>query len=179
MSCAPGGYCPGSIQVSFDGIGGNNTCPIEYNNSAAGSTSIDDCYLETTPGAWVYMQGHGLDNCTNTSYCPGGVKVYYSGTSVDGRHVTGGATSCTSLGAFYTRSDGNYASASTCYGTTSAGHYLANAEDATESTCAAGGYCQGSVTVHYGSTGGRTICDAGMYSGNGASSCSNVSAGQP
>ena len=49
-----------------------------------------------------------------------------------------------------------------CYLTTTYGKYVATA-GAGETTCAAGGYCPGLVTVYYDGVGGRTECPAGTF----------------
>ena len=57
-----------------------------------------------------------------------------------------------------------------CYLTTTAGKWVAN-KNAAQTSCTAGGFCVGGVKVNYGSTGGRTLCVTGAYSGAGATAC--------
>ncbi|MBR3782465.1 MAG: hypothetical protein IKL14_03710, partial [Alphaproteobacteria bacterium] len=108
--------------------------------------------------------------CPENSYCPGGtVPVCNTGTYEE----SWGANACTTLGSFYTTSAEGATASSSCYGTTTAGNYVATATSG-ETTCAAGGYCPGSVKVNYNSTGGRTPCGAGKYNASTGSSAASA-----
>ena len=108
--------------------------------------------------------------CPENSYCPGGtVPVCNTGTYEE----SWGANACTTLGDFYTTSAEGATTNTACYGITTAGKYIATAK-ADETTCAAGGYCPGSVKVNYNSTGGRTPCAAGKYNASTGSSAASA-----
>ncbi|MBQ2017450.1 MAG: hypothetical protein II208_02925, partial [Alphaproteobacteria bacterium] len=128
-------------------------------------------YCTTSPNANMYYKTAA--KCTANSYCPGAtVPKCNSGTHVYGEPF--GIYTCSSLGAFYTTSPAGAKANTACYGKTTSGKFIENAKDATEKTCAAGGYCPGSVTVNYNSTGGRTACDAGKYNASTGSSASSA-----
>ena len=70
-------------------------------------------------------------------------------------------------------SDNTTGGINNCYLTTTAGKYVATA-GAGETTCTAGGYCPGGVTVHYDDVGGRTACSAGTYNASTGSSAESA-----
>ncbi len=147
-------------------------CTAPYSNSMSGSDDVNDCYLKTTATKYVAEAGKGEVSCVAGGYCAGG-SIIYKGGSVSGRSTTGGRTgcpansyctagvsaaaTCLSLGSFYTTALANSDEASDCYGTTTAKNYVKTAKSG-EELCTAGGFCPGSVSVYYGSTGGRTGC---------------------
>ena len=61
--CDAGFYCPGDNT--------KNACPTNYPNSAAGSTSVNDCYLTLTAGKYVKTANQGMQDCESGNYCPG------------------------------------------------------------------------------------------------------------
>ena len=171
--CSAGNYCPA-------GSGSQTACPSGYGSSAAGSDAESDCYLTTTAGKYIATKNSSTQStCTKGYYCPA-TNIYYGST---GKQTTcpagsycpagsGSATACTSLGSFYTSSAAGSDAATDCYGTTTAGKYIATANSSTQSTCTAGYYCP-SATVYYGSTGTRTQCIANSSSAAGSDAISD------
>ena len=146
-------------------------CPENY-RSGAGTTSQANCSLTTTAGKYVAAAGAGETACISPYYCPGGTTIKY-GTGT----TTGGNSACTDLGAIYSKSDAGASASTSCYATTTSTKWVASAKASSESTCTAGYYCAGGTKVYYNSTGGRTECGGGKYSAEGATSCSNITAG--
>ena len=146
-------------------------CPENY-RSGAGTTSEANCSLTTTAGKYVAAAGAGETACISPYYCPGGTTIKY-GTGT----TTGGNSACTDLGAIYSKSDAGASAGTNCYATTTSTKWVASAKASSESTCTAGYYCAGGTKVYYNSTGGRTECGGGKYSAEGATSCSNITAG--
>ena len=131
----------------------------KYTLSAAGTTSVNSCYLKTTAGKYVATKGAGETACISPYYCKGGTTVYY-GTGT----TTGGNAACTGLGSIYTKSDASASAETQCYATTSPGKYV-TAKATAEAACPAGDWCEGSVKVYYGSAGGNTDCPDGYTNG--------------
>ena len=131
----------------------------KYTLSAAGTTSVNSCYLKTTAGKYVATKGAGETACVSPYYCTGGTTIYY-GTGT----TTGGNSTCTGLGAIYTASDASASVNTKCYATTSPGKYV-TAKATAEAACPAGDWCAGSVKVYYGSAGGNTDCPSGYTNG--------------
>ena len=100
LECPAGSYCPGSGIVPYCNTGtynetfAINDCPTNYPNSATGNGSQDNCYLTTTAGNNVETAGAGQTTCAAGGYCPGGVDIYYGGTSSAQHPTTGGFTGC-------------------------------------------------------------------------------------
>ena len=167
--CSAGNYCPA-------GSGSQTACPSGYGSSAAGSDAESDCYLTTTAGKYIATAKSSTQStCTKGYYCPA-TNIYYGSTGKRttcpaGSYCPAGAsaaTACTSLGSFYTSSAAGSDAAADCYGTTTAGKYIATANTSTQSTCTKGYYCP-ATNIYYGSTGKRTTCPAGSYCPAGAS----------
>lgn len=78
---------------------------------------------------------------------------------VAGTYSLGGVNSCSSCPTGYT-SDASATSQSACYIQTTAGKYIANAYDKTQTKCTANNYCP-STKVYYGSKGGIIACPDG------------------
>ncbi len=132
----------------------------KYTLSAAGTTSVNSCYLKTTAGKYVATKGAGETACISPYYCKGGITVYYGGTGT----TTGGNSECTGLGSIYTKSDASASAETQCYATTSPGKYV-TAKATAEAACPAGDWCEGSVKVYYGDAGGNTDCPSGYTNG--------------
>ena len=144
----------------------NNACSTcssgtgsKYTFSAAGTTSVNSCYLKTSTGKYVATKGAGETACISPYYCPGGTTVYY-GTGT----TTGGNSPCTGIASIYNASDAGASKQSQCFAKTSPGKYI-KATGTSETTCPAGDYCLGSTTVYYGSAGGNTDCPSGYTNG--------------
>ena len=157
-TCPVGSYCP-STKIKYGSTGNIVTCPEGY-TSAAGATSENQCYIQTTAGKWLSVaKGTTQETCPSGSYCVS-TKVYYGNT--------GGKAICPSI---YTSSASGSSSASNCYLTTMAGNYIATAGASSQTTCPAGSYCQ-SARVYYGGTGSITSCGSDKTSPAGSSSSS-------
>ncbi|MDE6571048.1 MAG: hypothetical protein K2L95_02405, partial [Alphaproteobacteria bacterium] len=88
-----------------------------------------------------------------------------------------GAGSCTSCPSGYTANTANNkTAASQCQISVSAGKYIASANTATQTNCAAGTY-RAAHTVNYGSTSSCSACTGATYSGAGAGSCTSCPSG--
>ena len=95
--CPEGTYCEGianldampTYSASLQ-LAGAEECPSTYASSAAQSTSINECYLTTTPKYYVAQEGYDEITCTAGGMCPGGIRVYYGDTG--GRTVCTGST---------------------------------------------------------------------------------------
>ncbi len=144
----------------------NNACSTcssgtgsKYTFSAAGTTSVNSCYLKTSTGKYVATKGAGETACISPYYCPGGTTVYY-GTGT----TTGGNSPCTGIASIYNASDAGASKQSQCFAKTSPGKYI-RATGTSETTCPAGDYCLGGTTVYYGSAGGNKDCPSGYTNG--------------
>ncbi len=151
------------------------SCDSDYANSgtdAASHAGVASCKVTCAAGTYVASANAA---CTDV-----GSGYYTTASQTISQGSTGSRSACSSLNAFYTASDSGRNATTDCYGTTSSGKYVSTAKSG-EVTCAAGGYCAGSVKVYYNSTGGRTACGAGKYNastGSSASSaCTNITAG--
>ena len=99
-----------------------------------------------TCSAGQYLNITKCETCPAGSYCPGGTRTYDGATHLLRTCPTG-----------YTSATGQDAQ-SDCYILTTAGKYVANANDSTQTTCAENNYCPGGTKVYYGSTGGMSAC---------------------
>jgi hypothetical protein len=104
------------------------------------------------------------NKCNYSWSCSDGAYAATKSANAQGTSYTATCNLCSALASGYTHSNGSRNAASTCYLTTTAGKYVKVANN-NQVTCDAGGYCPGSVTVQYGSTGGRTPCPNG-YTNN-------------
>ena len=121
-TCLANGYCPGGIDVHYGSSGGRIICAYAagyYDKSAAGSTSVDDCYLNTTAGKYVQTAGSGIQvDCSGYNYCGLSNKIYYGGTDTSGHHTTGIITACPAVETGWTAGSGTgWALRDSCYET--------------------------------------------------------------
>ena len=125
-TCTAGAYCPGgqefkdiSLVTGATSDMGRNDCASDtmewflddhssddelisdnlYEYSAAGSSSINQCYLLLQAGGAVYGHGQGLVSCRAGDYCNvSDVKIYFDASEdrglTDSMPTVGGATSC-------------------------------------------------------------------------------------
>ena len=131
----------------------------KYTLSAAGTTTVNNCYLNTTAKNFVKTAGAGQTTCEKGNYCPGSVKVYYGGTASDTHPTTGGstqcpansycvagvsaATACSTLGGgLYKNSTAGASAAEDCNFTTTAGKYMVANTDTAQTTCPGKQYCE-------------------------------------
>ena len=89
--CAANSYCPGDNTTKNC----SSQTSSKYTKSAAGSTSINDCYLTLTAGQYVATAGAGATVCGANTWSTSTANIYYGGT-VSGRSTTSSCTSCTS-----------------------------------------------------------------------------------
>ena len=116
---------------------------------------------KTFTAMWSCDAGYTLNSSTGAcEACADGTYKTSSGN--------GACSLCSDLASGYTHSDGTRTAATNCYLNTSSGNYVAT-QNSNQTTCAADGYCPGSVKVSYGSTGGRTACTS-PYSSSAAGS---------
>jgi uncharacterized repeat protein (TIGR02543 family) len=90
--CAANSYCPGdNTSVTCTSATSN-----KYTKSAAGSTSINDCYLTLAAGQRVATAGAGASVCGSNTYSTSTANIYYGGTSTSSHPTTSSCESCTS-----------------------------------------------------------------------------------
>jgi hypothetical protein len=161
--CPAGSYCPGKSRVACNSSNqatvhtedfGLVSCPAKYPNSAPGSTDLAACYLTTTAGKYVATAGAGEVDCAAGGACPGGVKVYYSGTGgrtacTAGTFAAAKAASCASCAG---RAKYSAAGAGAC-STVSAGYYSTGCNAAGnnctgQAQCTGATYCSGGVSAN-------------------------------
>ncbi len=158
-TCTANYYCGGGTWTYNGGVQGRSTCSGGtgglYTKSAAGTSSVNSCYLTTTKGKFVETAKAGEETCTAGGYCPGGVTVYYNtGTT------TGGRTACSTLAnGFYPNSAAGSDAANDCYTNSLSGKYVASAKASSAKTCPNWTY-KGSHTVKYGSVSSCSSCPA-------------------
>ena len=133
-TCPAGSYCQGgtfnniSLVTGASSEMGRYYCELATNDvyleSAAGSSSINDCYLTLPAGSYVPRPGFGMDVCPAGSYCDyNGQKIYYttdyyytpsenpfptyvpSESCAYGSYSSAGASGCTACPAGRTTSD--------------------------------------------------------------------------
>ena len=173
-SCGAGTY-------SAAGSGTCASCPTAYPNSAAGSDSIEDCYMNVSKGYYVKTAKD-----TSATKCSGGYArtahtVYYGKTSTcsqcgTGKYSAAGAESCSTCPTAYPNSAAGSDAITDCYMNVSDGYYVKTAKDTSTTQCSAG-TSKAAHKVNYNSTSSCTTCAAGTYSAAGAASCSTCSAG--
>ena len=135
---------------------------VSINPGYYASSKYDEATCDYDNNTMLYKDAQP---CPSGSYCSGlsSMPSCTSGTYND----TLGITACpANYGASPAQSTAN----TQCYLTTTAGKWVAN-KNAAQTSCTAGGFCVGGVKVNYGSTGGRTLCVTGAYSGAGATAC--------
>ncbi len=176
--CLAGSYCPGKEKVACNSSNqstvhtetfGLNTCDTNYPNSAVKSDADTDCYLTTTATKFVKTSKAAQVTCDAGGYCPGDVTVYYGSTGgrtqcTGATYAGSGASACSTCPSIYTsNTDAGKTAATQCQVKTTAGYYIATANDATQTECPGTDYCV-STTINYGSTGGNAACpDVNTY----------------
>ncbi len=149
-----------------------NACPTcssgtngDYTKSAAGTTSVNSCYLTTTPGNYVSTAKAGEVTCAAGGWCPGGSNIYY-GTGT----TTGGRTACSTLGTGYTNTSTGQSSNTSCYLPVAGGSVRVGTSGTTLDTCDAGTY-KAAHNAYYGTSYSCSVCGNNQYSNAGAASC--------
>ena len=149
VTCVAGTYSVGTVNSCV-------TCPNNY-TSEAGATSQSSCYITTTAGKFIEIANTSVQlDCSEGSYCPS-AQVNYG--------ETGNIVACPEG---YT-SDSGAIEETDCYIETTAGKYIATANDSTQTDCPIGSYCP-STKINYGSAGGNETCPSGYTSEVGATS---------
>lgn len=135
---------------------------VSINPGYYASSKYDEATCDYDNNTMLYKDAQP---CPAGSYCPGltSMPSCTSGTYND----TLGINACP---ANYGTSPAQSTANTQCYLTTTAGKWVAT-KNAAQTSCTAGGFCVGGVKVNYGSTGGRTLCVTGAYSGAGATAC--------
>ncbi|HNY25310.1 MAG TPA: InlB B-repeat-containing protein [Alphaproteobacteria bacterium] len=197
-TCPAGYYCP-AAWVSYGGSGAQvqcsgatysesgasscTACPTNYTaNTTGGKTSATQCQIQTTVGTYVATANDtSTTTCTAGYSCPASLVNYGSTGSrtqcTGATYSTSGSGTCSACPTGYTsNTDAGKTDITQCQIQTTAGNYIATANDTSTTTCPAGYYCQ-AVLVSYGNTGDMTQCSAGTYSVSGSSSCENCMAG--
>ena len=150
--CSAGNYCPGdntSVSCSTATNG-------KYPNSAAGATSINDCYLTLTPGNYVATAGAGAVQCVANSYCDSTANIYYGGTHSASHMTTGGSTACsTGAASSYSSSAAGSDANTDCYKTVTL-----NKNGGSGTIQGTTGTNPASITCYF-----NTSCDFGSASG--------------
>ena len=147
-----------------------------YNTVKAGyylKTQYTSTYCNTSSNRMLYTDAQP---CLENHYCPGLSSMPLCSSGTYGEILGASLIACSTLaGGAYPNSTGTATAttAAACYLTTSQGKFVA-AENAAETTCAAGGYCPGGTKVNYGSTGGRTACSGGKYNASTGSSAASA-----
>ncbi len=130
-----------------------------YNDSPPQSTTIDACYLTTTPGNYVSTEAEGQVTCAKNNFCVGGAVINY-GPSTGGA-VKGGIKACIDgENEVYQYSDTGATSNQMCYYLTNPRYYI-DTPYGNELICPKDRYCPGNQRVYYGGTGGSLDCPDG------------------
>ena len=165
---------------SYSGAGASSctSCPAlssgwtKTDSTSTGWTTYTSCKQTQKP---ANCASGGITQTATSSTQWGASSVTTNLTANANYYVNGTACSaCSGLASgFYPNSAaGNSGGASVCYGTTTAGKYVATANSSTQSACTTGNYCP-ATTVYYGkygtNGGGLNACSA-PYSQSAASS---------
>ena len=155
----------------------------KYTLSAAGTTTVNDCYLNPTAGKYVKAAGAGETACVSPYFCPGSTttKIYFGGTASSTRPTTGGNSTCP---AGYSGSDGTRVANTNCYASCSAKSISNGTTTAVNSKEYYNGSAYPACTYNvncnatYGAAGNKTTnptcspCGTGKYSAGGTATCS-------
>ena len=174
------GSCPEG-KYSAAGSGTCTSCPTAYPYSAAGSDSIEDCYMKVDNGYYVKAAKDTAATKCSGGYAKGSHTVYYGKTSTcnqcgAGKYSAAGSASCSTCPTAYQYSAAGSDSITDCYMNVGDGYYVKTAKDTAATKCSAG-YAKTAHTVYYNSVSSCGICPAGKYSAAGSASCSTCGAG--
>jgi len=153
-ACTAGNYCAGVTATNSTATNtGLSTCPTNYVNGGTGVTTQTGCKWQTTAGNYIATaNATTATTCTAGNYCPSTLVSYGS---------TGGLTTCPTN---YVDGGTGLTDQNQCQIQTTAGTYIANANDTTATTCTAGNYCP-SALILYGNTNSPTECPANNVDG--------------
>ncbi|MDE6250268.1 MAG: InlB B-repeat-containing protein, partial [Alphaproteobacteria bacterium] len=165
-------YNPGDRAGLYEYVTYNSSTSKYDTTTAWQYMSVKAGYYLTSKGSCgAYAYYTEVKECPAGSYCPGKSEVSCNASNQATVHTTNfGLETCP---ANYASSAAGAKAATSCYLTTSSTKFVATA-NAAQTPCTAGGYCPGSVTVYYGSTGGRTACAAGKYNASTGSSAASA-----
>ena len=201
--CTGATYCSSGVQNSCPGSYTANTtagktaasqCQISV--SAGKYIATANSSTQSTCAAGRYKAAHTV-NYGSTSSCSTCSAGTYSSSGAASCTACSGSTqyqnltgqsSCKTVSSGYYKSSNSAqtqcpsgyrdgagaANINGCEMDVDAGHYVATANSATQSTCAGGRY-KAAHTVKYGSTSSCSTCGAGTYSSSGAASCTACS----
>ena len=186
VTCAAGGYCPGTSNVAYGSTGGRNLCSSlangSYTTSPAGSDATNDCYIPKAnlSGKYVATANAAPVTCAAGGYCPGTSNISYGSTggriecdagTYNGNTGSTELSACTAcIGNIKYSAKGASACSivSTGYFATGCNSSFSNCTG--QQQCPAGSYCRN----------GRIIdrCPAGSYSAAGSTRCTVCGAGK-
>ncbi|MBN1324717.1 MAG: hypothetical protein JW974_00645, partial [Alphaproteobacteria bacterium] len=177
-SSLPGVNPSGGTYTSSTGSGGSISCKYTApNKTITGCSYVNSIQVTYTGSAWPAS--------TYSVNASGGYVIANNNTATATCNICSGptysaggiATSCTSCPTNYVddTSDGKTTNTQ-CKWQTTAGTYIATANDTTLTSCMPGYYCP-SALISYGSTGYTDGCLPGTYSDAGASECTDCAIG--
>ena len=201
--CTGATYCSGGVQNSCPGsytanttAGKTSASQCQISVSAGKYIATANSSTQSTCAAGRYKAAHTVNYGSTSSCSTCGAGTYSSSGAASCTACSGstqyqnltGQTSCKTVSSGYYKSSNSAqaqcpsgyrdgagaANINGCEMDVDAGHYVATANSATQSTCAGGRY-KAAHTVKYGSTSSCSTCGAGTYSSSGAASCTACS----
>ena len=201
--CTGATYCSGGVQNSCPGsytanttAGKTSASQCQISVSAGKYIATANSSTQSTCAAGRYKAAHTVNYGSTSSCSTCGAGTYSSSGAASCTACSGstqyqnltGQTSCKTVSSGYYKSSNSAqtqcpsgyrdgagaANVNGCEMDVDAGHYVATANSATQSTCAGGRY-KAAHTVKYGSTSSCSTCGAGTYSSSGAASCTACS----
>ena len=185
--------CPSGYR---DGAGAANINGCEMDVDAGHYVATANSSTQSTCAGGRYKAAHTVKYGSTSSCSTCGAGTYSSSGAASCTACSGstqyqnltGQTSCKTVSSGYYKSSNSAqtqcpsgyrdgagaANVNGCEMDVDAGHYVATANSATQSTCAGGRY-KAAHTVKYGSTSSCSTCGAGTYSSSGAASCTACS----
>ena len=201
--CTGATYCSGGVQNSCPGsytanttAGKTSASQCQISVSAGKYIATANSSTQSTCAAGRYKAAHTVNYGSTSSCSTCGAGTYSSSGAASCTACSGstqyqnltGQSSCKTVSSGYYKSSNSAqtqcpsgyrdgagaANVNGCEMDVDAGHYVATANSATQSTCAGGRY-KAAHTVKYGSTSSCSTCGAGTYSSSGAASCTACS----
>ena len=185
--------CPSGYR---DGAGAANINGCEMDVDAGHYVATANSSTQSTCAGGRYKAAHTVKYGSTSSCSTCGAGTYSSSGAASCTACSGstqyqnltGQTSCKTVSSGYYKSSNSAqtqcpsgyrdgagaANVNGCEMDVDAGHYVATANSATQSTCAGGRY-KAAHTVKYGSTSSCSTCGVGTYSSSGAASCTACS----
>ena len=201
--CTGATYCSGGVQNSCPGsytanttAGKTSASQCQISVSAGKYIATANSSTQSTCAAGRYKAAHTVNYGSTSSCSTCGAGTYSSSGAASCTACSGstqyqnltGQSSCKTVSSGYYKSSNSAqtqcpsgyrdgagaANVNGCEMDVDAGHYVATANSATQSTCAGGRY-KAAHTVKYGSTSSCSTCGVGTYSSSGAASCTACS----